>query len=278
MSILIPVKSKSRFFNEEILIYILCVLSYFLLLSVVFRYYETVKDDFFKPDKILLCLLYTGELLFVFLFSPIFALKQITANGNKSTKIQPINVHMQTLPYKKFFFKIIIKAFVLICIFHVISLFSIYNNSFFSLPRFFMMVILFFVCSLFITAYTSFLIVITRNIFFTIAATYITIIGILGCVFFISPLLDLVGNPTSVINLTLNINPMMAIASILNFDLLRWGPFYESAQIGMFRFSYPHWSVHVLSYLALSVLFFAGSFILRNLHIKSSKKEGRLII
>ncbi len=271
MSILIPAKSKSRFFNEEILIYILCVLSYILLLSVVFRYYETVKYDFFKSNKILLYLLYTGELLFIFLFSPIFALKQNTANGNKSTKMQPVNFDMQALQYKGLFFKIIIKAFILICTFHIISFFSIYNDSFFSLSNHFMLAILFFVCSLFITAYTSFLIVITRELFFSIAVTYITIIGVFGCIFFTSPLLDLVGNPTPIINLTLNINPMMAIASILNLNIFRMGPFYEITNIEMFEYHYPHWSVHVVTYLTLSILFIAVTFLSSHFYNKNRK-------
>ena len=125
-----------------------------------------------------------------------------------------------------------------------------------------MMLLVITVLSLFIIGFTSFLVIIFRNVSFSIAATYLTITGIFGCVFFISPLLNLVSNPTSVINLALNINPLMAIASILDFDLLRWGIFYESAQIGLFRFSYPHWSVHVLSYLALSIFLYTGILLL----------------
>ncbi len=275
MSILIPAKPENRFLNEEMLIYILCILSYILLIGVVFKYFETVRADFFKPDKILLYLLYTGELLFIFLFSPIFVLTQFAVKENQSTKMLSINIQMHVLKNYKSFIRIIIKTFILICTFHIISLISIYNNPLFSLPGFYMMVIVFFVCSLFITAYTSFLITISRNVCFSIAVTYLTIIGIFGSVFFISPLLDLVGNPTQLINLSLNINPMMAIISILNFDLLRWGPFYESVQIGMFRFTYPHWSVHVFSYLTLSVVFFVGAFFLSGFYIKNPK-SGKL--
>lgn len=273
MSILIPTRSRIKFFNEGIFFYILCILSYILLLGVVFQYIETIKADFYKPDKILLYLLYTGELLFIFLFSPIFVLTQITAKESQPTRVPSINFCMQTLQHKKFFIKIIIKAFILISIFHLISLLSTYSNPFFSLPSFFMMVIVSFVCSLFIMAYTSFLLVVTRNLFFSIAVAYITIIGIFGCVFFISPLLDLVENPTTIIDLTLNVSPMMAIASLLHLSIFRMGPFYEITNIEMFEYHYPHWSVHVASYFTLSILFFVGTFLLNNFCIKKLRRK-----
>ena len=137
-----------------------------------------------------------------------------------------------------------------------------YNNAYFTFQGYLMMLLVITTLSLFIIGFTSFLVIISRNVSFSIAVTYLTITGISGCVFFISPLLDLMSNPTSVINLALKINPMMAIASILDFDLLRWGIFYESTQIGLFRFSYPHWSVHVLSYLALSIFLYTVTLLL----------------
>jgi hypothetical protein len=264
---------KHKLFNEVTVIYLLCVLSYVMLTGVIYQYYETIKADSFKPEKILLYLLYTGELLFVVLFSPIFAFKQFAAIDAKITKTHAINVHHNTSFGKQFFLEIIHKLFILLSIFHIISLFSIYKNTYFSFQSCLMILLVIFILSLFIAAFTSFLIVSSGNVSFSIAAVYITIIGIFGCVFFISPLLDLVSDPTCVINLTLNINPMMAIASILKFDLLRWGIFYESSQIGLFRFSYPHWSFHVLSYLALSISFFVGTFLLSKYYKKIKKQE-----
>ena len=79
MSILIPVMRKYKLFSEVTVFYVLCVLSYAMLTGVIFQYFETIKVDFYKPDRILLYLIYTGELLFIFLFSPIFVLKQFTA-------------------------------------------------------------------------------------------------------------------------------------------------------------------------------------------------------
>lgn len=271
MSILTPTRSKSKLFNEEIFIYALCILAYILLLSVVFQYYETIKTHFFKPDRLLLYLHYTGELLLIFLFSPIFTIKLFIARENKSTKIRPINIQIKTLMDKKICFKIIIKAFILIGIFHLISLFQTCNNGYFTYEGYFKILFMLSVFSLFIVAYTLFLVVISRSLCFSIAVVYLTIVSIFGCLFFISPLVDLVDNPTYIINLALNINPMMAIASLLNFDLLRWGPFYETAQIGMFRFSYPHWGVHVVSYLTLSIILFIGTFLLNNYSIKNVK-------
>ena len=262
MSILIQTRPKSKSFNREIITYALCVLSYVMLTGVVYQYYGTIKADLFKPDLLLLFLIYTGELFFILLFSPIFALTQFTTVENQSTKNQSINIHMQTLRRKNFFTEAIIKVFILICVFHLISLSSTYNNAYFTFRSYLMMLLVITVLSLFIIGFTSFLVIIFRNVSFSIAATYLTITGIFGCVFFISPLLNLVSNPTSVINLALNINPLMAIASILDFDLLRWGIFYESAQIGLFRFSYPHWSVHILSYLALSIFLYTGILLL----------------
>lgn len=255
--------------TEEILIYVLCVLAYVLLLRVIFQYYETIKLELYKPDKILLQLLHTGELIFLFLFSPIFTLKQFVSIGKQTAKMQAIYIRLKTSLNIRFFLKIIIKVFILLSIFHIISVLSTRNNVFFSYHSSFVMLFMLFVFSLFMVSYTSFLIVISRNLCFSIAVTYLTIIGILGCVFFISPFLDLVGNPTHIIDLTLDINPMLAIASLLNFDLLRWGPFYETAQIGMFRFNYPHWGVHVVSYLTLSLLLFAGTFTLNRFKHKS---------
>ncbi|TWU32133.1 hypothetical protein S225a_18970 [Candidatus Brocadiaceae bacterium S225] len=264
---------KRKLFYEAMVIYLLCVLSYVMLTGVIYQYYETIKADSFKPEKILLYLLYTAELLFIVLFSPIFALKQFAAIDAKITKTHATTVHSDTSFSNQFLFEIILKSFILLSIFHIISLFSIYKNTFFSFQGYLMMLLVIFILSLFIAAFTSFLIFSSRNVSFSIAAVYITIIGIFGCVFFISPLLDLVSDPTCIINLTLNINPMMAIASILKFDLLRWGIFYESSQIGLFRFSYPHWSIHVLSYLALFILFFAGTFLLSNYYKKIKKQE-----
>ena len=262
MSILIQTRPKSKSFNREIITYALCVLSYVMLTGAVYQYYGTIKADSFKPDLILLFLLYTGELFFILLFSPIFALTQFTTVENQSTKNQSINFQMQTLRRKNFFTEAIIKVFILICIFHLISLSSTYNNAYFTFRSYLMMLLVITTLSLFIIGFTSFLVIISRNVSFSIAVTYLTITGIFGCLFFISPLLDLVSNPTSVINLALNINPLMAISSILDFDLLRWGIFYESAQIGLFRFSYPHWSVHVLSYLALSIFLYTVTLLL----------------
>ena len=268
MSILIQTRPKRKSFNKELITYALCVLSYVMLTGAVYQYYGTIKADSFKPDLILLFLLYTGELFFILLFSPIFALTQFTTVENQSTKNQSINIHMQTLRRKNLFIEAIIKVFILICVFHLISLSSIYNNAYFTFRSYLMMLLVITVLSLFIIGFTSFLVIIFRNVSFSIAATYLTITGIFGCVFFISPLLNLVSNPTSVINLALNINPLMAIASILDFDLLRWGIFYESAQIGLFRFSYPHWSVHVLSYLALSISLYTLILLLTKYYVK----------
>jgi hypothetical protein len=262
MSILIQTRPKSKSFNREIITYALCVLSYVMLMGVVYQYYKTIKADSFKPDLLLLFLLYTGELFFLLLFSPIFALTQFTTVENQSIKNQSINFHMQTLRMKNSFTEAIIKDFILICIFHLISLSSTYNNAYFTFHGYLMMLLVITTLSLFIIGFTSFLVITSRNVSFSIAVTYLTITGIFGCLFFISPLLDLVSNPTSVINLALNINPLMAISSILDFDLLRWGIFYESVQIGLFRFSYPHWSVHVLSYLALSIFLYTGILLL----------------
>jgi hypothetical protein len=244
-----------------------------MLTGVIYQYYETIKADTFKPDKILLYLLYSGELLFVFLFSPIFALTQFTAKENQVSELQSINFNMQNLWNKKNFLETILKSFILVGIFHVISLFSIYNNSFFSLPSFLMMIFLLFVCSFLITNFTFFLIVFSRNISFSVAVVYITIIGIFGCVFFISPLLDLLGNPTPLINLTLNINPMMAIASILDLSIFRLGPFYKITKIEMFEYHYPHWSIHVASYLMFSILFTVGTVVLRSYYITNLKNR-----
>jgi len=262
MSILIQTRPKRKSFNKELITYALCVLSYVMLTGVVYQYYGTIKADLFKPDLLLLFLIYTGELFFILLFSPIFALTQFTTVENQSTKNQSINFQMQTLRRKNFFTEAIIKVFILICVFHLISLSSTYNNAYFTFRSYLMMLLVITTLSLFIIGFTSFLVIISRNVSFSIAVTYLTITGISGCVFFISPLLDLMSNPTSVINLALKINPMMAIASILDFDLLRWGIFYESTQIGLFRFSYPHWSVHVLSYLALSIFLYTVTLLL----------------
>ena len=262
MSILIQTRPKSKSFNREIITYALCIISYVMLTGVIYQYYGTIKANSFKPDLLLLFLIYTGELFFILLFSPIFALTQFTTVENQSTKNQSINIHMQTLRRKNLFIEAIIKVFILICVFHLISLSSIYNNAYFTFRSYLMMLLVITTLSLFIIGFTSFLVIISRNVSFSIAVTYLTITGISGCVFFISPLLDLMSNPTSVINLALKINPMMAIASILDFDLLRWGIFYESTQIGLFRFSYPHWSVHVLSYLALSIFLYTVTLLL----------------
>lgn len=274
MSILIPKKSKSKLFNEEILIYLLCMVSYIILLSVVSQYCETKNTFFFKPDRILIYLLYSGELLFIFLFSPIFVLTQFTAIDEKNGKKKAINIYSKASFSKQVFFEIILKAFILLTIFHIISFFSIYSNIYFSLPSFFMIVPVLFVFSLFIIAYTSFLIVMSRNISFSIATVYITIIGIFGCIFFISPLLDMVSDPTPVINLTLIINPMMAIASLLNLNIFRLDPFYEITNIEMFEYNYPHWNIHVASYLMLSILFFTGTLLLSRYH--NEKQESVL--
>ena len=268
MSILIQTRPKSKSVNREIITYALCIISYVMLTGVIYQYYGTIKANSFKPDLLLLFLLYTGELFFILLFSPIFALTQFTTVENQSTKNQSINFQMQTLRRKNFFTEAIIKVFILICVFHLISLSSTYNNAYFTFQGYLMMLLVITTLSLFIIGFTSFLVIIFRNVSFSIAATYLTITGIFGCVFFISPLLDLVSNPTSVINLALNINPLMAISSILDFDLLRWGIFYESAQIGLFRFSYPHWSVHVLSYLALSIFLYTGILLLTKYYVK----------
>ncbi len=76
MLTIIPAKNMRKLFNEDIVIYVLCILSYALLTRVVFQYYyETINDAYYKPDRILLYLLYTSELIFVFLFTPIFTLK-----------------------------------------------------------------------------------------------------------------------------------------------------------------------------------------------------------
>ena len=273
MSILIPAMRKRKLFNEVTVIYLLCVLSYVMLTGVVYQYYETISIDYYKPEKILLYLIYTGELLFIVLFSPIFALKQFTAIDEKVVKMHAINVHLKTRLSKQFFFEIILKSFILLSIFHIISSFLIYNNIYFSFQSSLMMLLVTFVFSLFIVAFTSFLIVLSRNVYFSIAVTYLTIITAFGCIFFVVLLIDQLDNPTPIINFSLDISPMIAVTSLLNLNLFRLGPFYKIINFEMFKHNYPHWSVHVVTYLTLTILFFIGIFLLNKFNKKNIKMQ-----
>ncbi len=262
-----------KFLNEEILIYIVCVSSYVLLIRVVFQYFETINDVYYKPDRIFLYLLYTGELIFISLFTPVFTLKKFSILNKQITKIRITGDHLKTLINKKFFLEIIIKAFVLLGMFHLITVFSIYDNPYFSYQSFFMILFVNSVFLIFIVAYTSFLMVLSRYLCLSIAVSYFTIISIFGCLCFVSPFIDIVDNPTPFINLTLYINPMLAISSVLNLSLFSLGPFNEITNVEGFDYTYPHWSIHVVSYLVFSILLFIGTLIIGTLFLKNFKNR-----
>ncbi len=260
-----------KLFNEEFLIYILCVLSYVLLIRVVFQYYEIINDVYYKPDKVLLYLLYTSELIFIFLFTPVFTLKNFGTIEKQISETHIKNVWLNSLINKKLFFGIIVKAFILLSMFHIIVVFATRNNSYFSYQSFFVVLFLLSVFLFFLIAYTLFLIVLTRNLCLSIVVSYFTIISIFGCLFFITPLIDIVDNPTPIINLTMDINPMLAISSATNLSLFRLGPFREVTNFEGFDYTYPHWAVHLVSYFILSILFFIGTFSINALYLKNKK-------
>ncbi len=274
MLTIIPVKNMRKLFNEDILIYILCILSYVLLTRVVCQYYnETINDAYYKPGRILLYLLYTSELIFVFLFTPFFSLKKFTFVECQITKLRESNDRLNTMLNKKCFIEIIVKSFVLLSIFHIITLFSIRDNLYFSYQSFFVILFVLTVFLVFVVSYTSFLVLLTRNLCLSIAFFYFTIITVFCCLFFISTLIDIVDNPTPLINFTLNINPMLAISSVLNFSLYSLGPFHEATNFEAFDFTCPHWMTHVVSYFALSILFFIGIFLISTVYQKNIRNN-----
>jgi hypothetical protein len=90
------------------------------------------------------------------------------------------------------------------------------------------------------------------------ASTSSALLG--GFIFFFGPLLaDL---PTSVLNVGVLVNPVVAIASAADLDIFRAAGLYEISPLAHLRFDYPVWSAPIMFFLILAVssLGLAGRF------------------
>lgn len=76
-------------------------------------------------------------------------------------------------------------------------------------------------------------------------------------VYIIGPVLSNISDPKKIINCALVVNPYSIISSAINYDVMRSGFLYQTAQAVMYRFDYPSvGSVMVLFSILSAILFF----------------------
>lgn len=74
-----------------------------------------------------------------------------------------------------------------------------------------------------------------------------------------APLIEGLSDAGGVIQASLTISPLVAVASALDFDILRTEPLYRLSPMGQRRFTYPPAAASSLSYLGVGILVFGAT-------------------
>lgn len=92
---------------------------------------------------------------------------------------------------------------------------------------------------LLLTSIHLFFFSIFKNSTMSTGATFLVTITLIGGVILMNPIIEWVSQPENVIHVTLLLNPLVAIASAINLDVLRTDPLYYLSKISVYQFRYP---------------------------------------
>lgn len=109
----------------------------------------------------------------------------------------------------------------------------------------------FFISAIYHFAYSLF-----RNSFASVTVTYLTLFFLVGGIILMNPLIEWIGNPESVIWMTLLLNPLVATALSIHMDILRTDPLYYLSVVSVFKFQYPDIAQFWISYVLISTVLF----------------------
>lgn len=79
----------------------------------------------------------------------------------------------------------------------------------------------------------------TANSFASITTVYLILLSLVGGIILVNPIIKLSADPHIIIQAALLLNPYAAIASSINFDILRTDPLYYLSTISAYQFRYP---------------------------------------
>jgi hypothetical protein len=120
----------------------------------------------------------------------------------------------------------------------------------------FKMIVTLLIAGFFISAIHHFAYSLFRDAFASVTVTYLTLFFLVGGIIFMNPLIEWTGNQESVIWVTLLLNPLVAIASSVNMDILRTDPLYYLSVVSVFKFQYPSLAQFWISYVIISTILF----------------------
>lgn len=89
------------------------------------------------------------------------------------------------------------------------------------------------------TALIHFVHTLFRNTFTSTAAAYICVLFLTGGIILMNPVIEWTDNPEGIIQSVLLLNPVIAVASSIDLDILRTDPLYYLSSISAYNFRYP---------------------------------------
>ena len=92
-----------------------------------------------------------------------------------------------------------------------------------------------------------------------VGVAYVVIALVMGSLLLAGPYIARTPDATAVIQAVLVVNPVVAVASAFDFDVLRSETLYGLSPIGQRRFDYPAWYALAGVYLAAAVVLLAGA-------------------
>jgi hypothetical protein len=97
-----------------------------------------------------------------------------------------------------------------------------------------------------------------RDVFASITAVFFILAAGTGGVILANPLIELAPAPEGIIYATLLINPFVAVASSIHFDVLRTDPLYYLSSISAYQFHYPgllqYWIFFGFTFIMLFII------------------------
>ena len=105
-----------------------------------------------------------------------------------------------------------------------------------------------FITAFFISAIHHFVYSLLDDIFGSVMSTYLILFSLIGGVILMNPVIEWAGNSEGIIQATLLLNPLVAVASSINLDILRTDPLYYLSSISTFKYHYPGFVQILLCY------------------------------
>ncbi|GEM_PF-3978754 len=200
--------------------------------------YHAEGRIFFPPE-------FTRKLIFfqviAFLFTLPF-LSSLPIYLNKDKKRESI---ILSSPYNKAkiavqrIMAVLVPVFLIQILFFTILFLSMYINHDATCLTILKSQLILLVLSVFYLCSGLFLGLLLKSSFFPLFVNSILTIFLIFDIYIIGPLLSTISEPETIIDFALLINPFSVISSAINYDVMRSGFLYQTAQVVMYRFNYP---------------------------------------